>query len=131
MEVAEQENEMPRVKVEYANLDIPPRYVEGIHGVLTAQGGVHCNFYSDFITPHPDIEPELRRRTDQEGNLTVDMNVPDPYGIQKGEVRIVRRIEASVILSETAARALHSWLGQMIERLASRTSDTAEQAEAQ
>ena len=118
----------PRIEIEYENLEMPPRYVEGMQGLPTAQGGLQCYFFSDYVLPPPKLSPETRTRED-EGSVSIDIRLQDPYGLQGGSVRILRRVEANIVLSETAARILHSTLGQLIEQMASQGALTTEQAE--
>lgn len=108
----------PKVTFEYESLDIPPRYVEGVQGVVTAKGAVQIYFFSDFVTPPPRLEPTVRiGDADTEGDVAVDMKLDDPYGLKNANIRVTRRIEANLILPVTALRELHAWSGQLIQQL--------------
>ena len=104
----------PKCRIEYENLDMQPRYVEGVQGVPTPRGSVQCYLFSDYVIPPETIVPKTRRLSKN----IVNIEIQDPYGLQCDQVRIVRRVEANVILSEAAARELHRWLGEYLEQMA-------------
>ena len=129
MEADKAADEIPTFEIEYENLDMPPRYVEGIQGIFTAQGGVQCYLFSDYVVPPSTIVPDVRRQEHGEEGVSVSLRVQDPYGAQSGVTRIVRRVEANIILSEPALQVLHSWLSQMIGQLENRRAASAQQDE--
>ena len=99
----------PRVTVEYESLDLPPRYVEGVQGMVTSKRSVQLYFFSDLITPPAQLEPTARMRDADTGEgVTVDMTLDDPYGLLTGHIRVKRRIEANLVLPATTLRELHA-----------------------
>lgn len=109
----------PRVSVEYESMDIPPRYVEGVQGMATPKGAVQIYFFSDYILP-PPAGPGARAAiagADAEG-MTLDIRIEDPYGVQSGQLRVVRRVEANLVLSLAAVQDLHNWTGQFLQKAA-------------
>ena len=108
----------PKVTVEYESLDVPPRYVEGVQGLVTNKGAVQMYFFSDLVTPPPRLDPTVRiGDADSEGDIAVDMKIDDPYGLKDGNLRVTRRIEANLVLPVAALRDLHAWSGQLIQQL--------------
>ena len=107
----------PRVSLEYESVDIPPRYVEGVQGLVTAKGAVQIYFYSDYVVPPATLEAKTRLREADADGVSVDMRIEDPYGIQGGDVRMVRRVEANLVLSAAALRDLNTWTGQILKQI--------------
>ena len=119
----------PKVTVEYESLDVPPRYAEGVQGLITTKGAVQMYFFSDFVTPPASIEPTVRfGDTDAGGDVRVDMKIDDPYGLKGGKLRVTRRIEANLVLPLNALRELHTWTGQLIQQLEKQAGERGNQA---
>ena len=129
MASAETGPETPSIRIDYENLDMPPRYVEGAQGIPTPKGALQCYLFSDYVVPPQTMVPEAKTRKEGENAFAVDMRVQDPYGLQGGQMRIVRRVEANVILSEAAARELHTWLGQVLGQMSDRRTSIAKQVQ--
>ena len=120
---------IPKANIEYEALDAPPRYVEGVQGLVTNKGAVQIYFFTDFVTPPPRLDPEVRTRdTDSDGEFSVDMKIDDPYGMKDGNIRVTRRIEANLVLTVAALRDLHVWSGQLIQQLEKQARSRVNQA---
>ena len=126
---AEARSKPPKVTVEYESLDVPPRYVEGVQGLVTTKGAIQMYFFSDFVTPPPRLEPTVRfGDADPEGDVRVDMKLDDPYGLKGESLRVTRRIEANLVLPVSALRELHAWSGQLIQQLENQAGERGNQA---
>ena len=110
----------PRHKViEYENDDLAPVYVESVQGMRTGRGSLQIMFFSDYIG-HQKNATELTVTTPPgKPPGTVDINVGDPFRAADGSFRVVRRIEANLILSLPALKALVPWLQLKIDELES------------
>ena len=104
----------PEINVEYENLDTPPRYVEGVQGLITPKGAVQVYFYSDLIVPPQEIETSATKAA--EGTADLQIKIEDPYSLSTGSIHIVRRIEANLILPIGAVQDLHNWTAQFLQK---------------
>ncbi len=120
MATARTDPKLPEYRIKYENLDMPPRYVEGVQGIPTPKGSVQCYLFSDYVMPPEMIEPKATRVNEN----ILNIEIQDSYGLQRDQVRMVRRIEANVILSQAAARELHRWLGEYLEQMATHEVST-------
>ena len=112
-------NRSPRRKariVEYQNDDLPPVYVESAQGIRTARGSLQVTFFSDYISHHQDTAIQLRTPPDQPPG-TVDVGIEDPFRLAEGDIRLVRRVEANLILTLPALKALIPWLEIKLKEL--------------
>ena len=112
-------NRSPRRKariVEYQNDDLPPVYVESAQGIRTPRGSLQVTFFSDYIRHHQDTVIQLRTPADQPPG-TVDVGVEDPFRLAEGDIRLVRRVEANLILTLPALKALIPWLEIKLKEL--------------
>ena len=97
------------VVIEYENSDNTPVYVEGAQGVLTPKGSLQVSFYSENMRPKTNLSTTL----DQSGTV-VNVKTEDPFGLDVGEIHIVRRIEADLILTLPTLKAVTAWFNNKI-----------------
>lgn len=106
----------PKMVVTYESLDVPPQYVEGVQGLLTAKEAVQMYFFTDYIMPPATLEPETTIKEAGQDTLTVNVDIRDPYGMQSGEIHVTRRIEANLILSVRVLRELRDWADHLLQQ---------------
>ena len=105
--------------VQYENLDLPPAYVEGVQGMATPQGALQVSFYSEFLKPHDEVACELEATVQPEvSGIALRVEAKDPFGLDGGQLRIVRRIEANLVFTVPALKAVVPWLQQKLNELA-------------
>ena len=110
--------------VEYQNDDLAPVYVESVQGVSTPRGSLQMMFFSDYISHHKDAPILLTQAPDQPPG-TLDVKTEDPFRLAEKDIRIVRRVEANLIMTLPALKALVPWLQIKIEELESKITPEA------
>lgn len=103
------------VTLEYESLDSPPRYVEGVQGLVTNKGAVQMYFFSDLFTPPPEIHSNVSTIPRIDGAVTINASIDDPYGLKSKNVLIKRRIEANLILSLSTLKEIRDWSTRLIQ----------------
>ena len=107
-----------RAVIEYENLDVSPAYVEGAQGVKTPQGALHVSFYSEFFKHKNVLKPRIARSGNDGGTTTYTVtDAPDAFGLDAGDITIVRRIESSMIMTVPTLRAIVPWLQMKLNEL--------------
>ena len=109
----------PTAVIQYENMEaLAPVYAEGAQGMLTSNGSLHVSFYSEYIKPKSRLEPQSRNAVQQDQNsLTVQFEAPDPFGLDQGNVEIVRRIETSVVITKPFLVRLIPWLQGKLDEI--------------
>ena len=98
-------------RFEYHNFDKKPVYVEGAFGIQTPMNSLHVCFYSENLKPTMGREGQsATERDDGSGKLGLQVQAPDPYGLDSENITIVRNIEASLILTMPALQQIIPWL---------------------
>ena len=106
------------VTVEYENFDLPSVYVEGAQGMVTSQRALHISFYSERMKSRTELRGKAERKgSAAQGVETYEVKVEDPFFSSEGEVRIVRRIEASMFVTASTLRNLIPWLQKKLEEM--------------
>ena len=103
--------------VEYENLDLPPAYVEAAQGMPTPQGALHVSFYSERIGGLEKLEGQVEFQDVGPDKGGMSIGVGDPFDINGEQVRLIRRVEASLIFTPKALNALIPWLQQQLRNL--------------
>jgi len=104
--------------VEYENLDLAPAYVEGAQGMPTPQGALHVSFYSEFLRTKDKLLSKIVEQENPDGSVTCEITgVPDAFGLDKGDLTIVRRIESSLIMTVPTLRVIVPWLQAKLNEL--------------
>ena len=107
-----------RAEVEYVAEDTWPVYVNGCHGLSETHGVLMVSFYSEHIQPTPALVIEGATspgRTPDERK--VDLPAPDPYQLASGKVRIVRRVEANLVMTLPTVKSMVDWLQKKIKEM--------------
>lgn len=124
--MAQQQRRQKSRNIEYQNDDISPVYVENVQGVPTSRGSLQMMFFSDYITHHKDglsvalqkVEGPVADPLPDQPSRAVSVEIgDDPYGLMRGDVRVVRRIEANIVMTLPALKALVPWLNLQIQAL--------------
>ena len=105
--------------MEYQNDDLAPVYVESVQGVATSRGSLQMMFFSDYVSHHKDTPIKLTQPPDQPPG-TLDVQSEDPFRFAEQDIRIVRRVEANLIMTLPALKALVPWLQLKIQELESK-----------
>ena len=110
---------LQNVVIEYENADLTPAYVEGAQGVRTQKGALQINFYSEYLKPLSEVQPKINVVENAAGSKEVIMSLSqaDPFGLDTGSITIVRRVEASLILTAPALQSIIPWLQQKLDEL--------------
>ena len=109
---------------EYQGLDDQrPVYVDGAFGQRTPRGALHVVLYSEYWKPSsessvparpiPNVQPVEVKGDDVQQTVTLQIQAQDPGPYQAaegGDVRIVRQVEASLILTKEGLDTLIPWL---------------------
>ncbi len=103
--------------IEYEGTDIPPVYVEGAQGMHTPQGALQMSLYSEYVKPRENLTATVADTSVPAGTRAMRIRTEEPYGLDKGSIRIVRRIEANLILTPPFLRRLVPWLQQQLHDL--------------
>ena len=112
------ERRAPRkIVIEYEGTDLPPVYVEGAQGMTTPKGFLQVSFFSEYVKARGNLGAKVMETAESAGVTSMRIQAEDPYGLDKGEMRIVRRIEANLILSPPALRDIVSWLQLKLHEL--------------
>ena len=107
-----------KANIEYEGTDLTPVYVEAAQGIKTPRGAFQLSFYSEFIKSRDRLGARIEPIGEHGNSTTVRMNADDPYGLSKGEpLKIVRRIEANLILTIPALRSIIPWLQSKLKEL--------------
>ena len=115
-----------RAVIEYENVDVRPAYVEGAQGMRTPQGALHVSFYSEYVKARDKLNSQVTSNSKPgENSVTIAIASGDPFGIDDDEIRIVRRIEASLILTVPALQTIVPWLQQKLNELTQNDSSDA------
>ncbi|MGD2247027.1 MAG: hypothetical protein PVF58_01370 [Candidatus Methanofastidiosia archaeon] len=112
----EKQEKKPRIKFIYSEHDPPCFYVHGARGGPTADYDFRIDFYSDKVR-NPDVEIlfEDNSRGSEFTSTDEDYN----------EMIVVdRNIEASIILSFTAAKELAAWITNNLKKHENRVMDS-------
>ena len=111
--------------VELENADIPPVSVDGAQGVLFQKDLIKIMFYSDRLKALPTLGKQGELSTEKEGKTRVSVSVENPFGLDRGEVNITRRVEAHLIFTVSALESIVPWLQERLDemRLASESDD--------
>ena len=116
----------PKIVLEYENMDLAPAYVEGAQGMRTPLGALHVSFYSEYIKPIESLElPVETQSVSDDTSVTLKVFQPDPFIAEAQKIRMVRRIEANVILTLPALQALIPWLQQKLDEMEKHDSSNA------
>ena len=116
----------PKVVLEYENMDLAPTYVEGAQGMRTPLGSLQVSFYSEYIKPIESLElPVETQAASDDTSVTLKVLQRDPFIAETQQVRMVRRIEANVILTLPALQALIPWLQQKLNEMEKHDSSNA------
>jgi len=81
-----------QITIEYENLDLPPAYVESAQGMPSQGGVLHVSFFSDRVAALEKISGPLQLHEDGK-TKTLGANLGDSFGMDKGDVRVIRRVE--------------------------------------
>ena len=119
-------SQSPKVVLEYENLDLAPTYVEGAQGMRTPLGALQVSFFSEYIKPIEPLELPVETHAASD-NTSVSLKVlqRDPFLSEAQQIRMVRRIEANVILTLPALQALIPWLQQKLDEMEMHDSSNA------
>ena len=98
------------VVVEYENTDITPVFVEGAQGMKTPNGALQVSFYSEHMKPLETLATVSVPIEDPDRQGDLKFKTKDPFGLDTGSITIVRRIEASLFLTEPSLKILINWL---------------------
>lgn len=105
--------------VELENADAPALHVDGAQGLALQRDNVKVMFYSDRMAPLERLEGKVETKPTS-GGQAVDiamLALGDPYGIDKKEVKIIRRVEAHLIFNKTSLEAIIPWLQQKLNEM--------------
>ncbi len=108
---------LQRVVVEYENLDIPPAYVESVQGAASPNGVLHVSFFSERIKGLESIPGTVTVQVDESGMTSLSSMVADPYGMDREEFRVIRRVEANLIFTANAIERLIPWLQHQLDAM--------------
>lgn len=120
--MAERKAAPTKAAIEVEGTDLPPVYVEGAHGLHTPKGSLQVSFYSDHIKPRESLGAALVTTEESAGVTNMNIKPDDSYGLDKRELRIVRRIAANLILPLPFLRELVPWLQLKLNELEQKNS---------
>ena len=104
--------------IEYEGVDLPPVYVEAAQGMNTPKGSLQMSFFSEYMKPRENLGATIASVGEPAGTAeTMRIQTEEPYGLDKGSIRIVRRIEANLILPLPFLRQLVPWLQERLNDL--------------
>ncbi|MCY4301891.1 MAG: hypothetical protein OXC68_09200 [Aestuariivita sp.] len=96
-----------KVTVRYENLDLPSAYVESVQGTVTARNALNISFYSERVETLEELTAIPKLSPDQ---TTYTATFEDPFGMDRANVHLIRRIEANLIFTSEGLEALIPWL---------------------
>lgn len=100
-----------KVKIEYENADLHPRYIEGAQGMVTQKGTLQFTLYSEFVKQLDEINVDATQtQSDSSSGLTVNLSRKDPFGLDTGRITITRRLEGNFVVTAPALRSIIDWL---------------------
>lgn len=101
--------------LEYENLDLPPAYVDGAQGVLSPSKDVlHVSFFSERTAGLPKLSVTPKKIGD---GKSYKANFGDSFGLDTGNVRFTRRVEANLIFTQKSLEKIIPWLQKQLEDL--------------
>ncbi len=100
------------VSVEMKNLDMPYGLVEGAQGMMTPNGNLAVSFYSETTRSKEKLTASSPVNVLDDGSAKSQANLPEPFGLDKGEMEIVRVVEANLIFTEKSLQLIINWLQQ-------------------
>ena len=106
---------LENVIVEYENLDTPPAYVESVQGMVSPNGVLHVSFFSERIKGLETLSGSLTAQQLEEGQMSASTTIPDPFGLDGKEIRLLRRVEANLIFTPDAIERLIPWLQNQLQ----------------
>ena len=108
-------NNQNKVTLEYENLDLPPSYVDGVQGMLSPNKDVlHVSFFSDRTASLSKLSASA---TMSEDGQTFKADLGDSFGLDTGNVRLIRRVEANLIFTQDSLERIIPWLQQQLDTL--------------
>ena len=110
-----------KATVQYQNADLTPAYVDGAQGLVTQNGALCVNFYSEYVKPLSEISSQgSRAQTIEPGVSQLTMRHGDPFGLDTDEITIIRRIEASLFMTRPVLESIVPWLQQRLDEIRKR-----------
>ncbi len=105
-----------KATLEYENLDLPPVYVDGAQGTLSPNKDVLHVSFSERIAGLPSLSVNTEIIESQD-NKTCQANFGDCFGLDTGNIHLIRRVEANLIFSRHSLEGIISWLQQQLNTL--------------
>ena len=85
--------------------------------MVTPNGVLYVSFYSDRFKEMGDFSSEVTSSQNRENSVSVSLRFPDPFGLDNGELRMARRIEANLIFTPAALERLIPWLQSKLQEM--------------
>ena len=108
---------LTKAVIEYEGAEHPPVYVEAAQGMNTPKGSLQLSFFSEYMKPRENLGATIVNVAEIGGAAKMNIQTEEPYGLDKGSIRIVRRIEANLILPLPFLRQLVPWLQDRLNDL--------------